>query len=79
MQTIALVTGVTRDIGAAIARALKAEGHQVAATCHSNDEVAEAFVADAGISIFRWDVADEASCRSGVGVSNRNWDLSPFS
>ncbi len=66
MQTIALVTGGTRGIGAAIARALKAEGHRVAATYHNNDEAAESFAADTGVSIFRWDVADEASCRGGV-------------
>lgn len=66
METIALVTGGTRVIGAAIARALAAEGHKVAATYHNDDEAAETFAADTGVSIFRWDVADEASCRGGV-------------
>ena len=38
MTRVAVVTGGTRGIGAAVSKALKAAGYQVAATYHSNDE-----------------------------------------
>ena len=37
MARVAVVTGGTRGIGAAVSRALKAAGNEVAATYHSND------------------------------------------
>ena len=66
MTSIALVTGGTRGIGAAIARALQSEGHDVAATYHSNDAAAAAFADQTGIATFKWDVSDERACREGV-------------
>lgn len=66
MAHIAVVTGGTRGIGAATARALKAEGHVVAAVYHGNDATAEAFSRDTGIAIYKWDVADFAACQAGV-------------
>ena len=68
MPGLAIVTGGTRGIGAAIARSLKAEGWSVAAIYHGNDEAAERFRRDSGVSVFRWDVADEAACREGVAT-----------
>ena len=47
MARTALVNGGTRGIGAAISKALKAEGHNVAATYAGNDEAAAAFTAAA--------------------------------
>jgi acetoacetyl-CoA reductase len=66
MGRVALVTGGTRGIGAAIAKALKGAGHKVAATFAGNREKAEAFTAETGISIHQWDVGDEAACAGGV-------------
>jgi len=66
MTDIALVTGGTRGIGEAIARALSAEGYLVAATYHGNEQAAARFADATGISVFRWDVADESACRDGV-------------
>ncbi|MDF0543952.1 acetoacetyl-CoA reductase [Sphingobium sp. H39-3-25] len=66
MTDIALVTGGTRGIGAAIAVALKAGGWEVASVYHGNDRAAQQFRQETGISVFRWDVADEAACRNGV-------------
>jgi acetoacetyl-CoA reductase len=66
MGRVALVTGGTRGIGAAISKALKAEGHRVAATYGGNDEAAAAFKAETGIETFKWSVADYDACREGV-------------
>ncbi len=66
MPRVALVTGGSRGIGAAISRALKAEGFQVAATYAGNDEAAKAFSAETGIRTYKWNVADYAACKAGV-------------
>ncbi len=66
MSRVAIVTGGTRGIGAAIARGLKADGFSVAATYHGNDEKAQAFKAETGIHVFKWDVADHEACADGV-------------
>jgi acetoacetyl-CoA reductase len=66
MARTALVTGGTRGIGAAIAQALKAEGHRVAATYAGNEEKARAFADETGIAVFRWNVADYDACKAGL-------------
>ncbi|WP_373355097.1 acetoacetyl-CoA reductase [Pseudoroseicyclus sp. CXY001] len=63
---VALVTGGTRGIGAAIARALKAEGHAVAVTYAGNDDKARAFSEETGIASFKWDVSDYEACQAGI-------------
>ncbi len=66
MARVALVTGGTRGIGAAIARALKNAGYAVAANYAGNVEAAEAFHEETGIAVYRWDVADFDACAEGV-------------
>jgi acetoacetyl-CoA reductase len=66
MTRVALVTGGTRGIGAAIAEGLNAAGYKVAANYAANDEAAKAFGARTGIAIYKWDVADYAQCKAGV-------------
>ena len=66
MASIALVTGGTRGIGAAIAKSLKHAGYEVAAIYRSDDAAAERFAAENGVEVFRWNVADEGACREGV-------------
>jgi acetoacetyl-CoA reductase len=66
MTRIALVTGGTRGIGAAISIALKNQGCKVAATYNSNIEKANAFAKEHGIDVFQWNVADAAACEAGV-------------
>jgi acetoacetyl-CoA reductase len=66
MTRVALVTGGTRGIGAAIAKALAAAGHTVAATYAGNKERAGAFSKETGIAAFHWDAADEQACAEGV-------------
>jgi len=66
MTKVALVTGGTRGIGAAIAIALKDKGYKVAATYAGNTEKAEAFKAEHGIEVYKWDVTDFEACAKGV-------------
>ena len=66
MARVAIVTGGTRGIGAAIAKGLKASGLNVAATYRGNDEAAAKFKADTGVAIYKWDVADVAASAAGV-------------
>jgi len=66
MSRVALVTGGSRGIGAAISAALKAQGCTVAATYAGNDEKAAAFTAETGIQTFKWDVGDYDACAEGI-------------
>ncbi|SBP89361.1 acetoacetyl-CoA reductase [Thiomonas delicata] len=66
MTKLALVTGGTRGIGAAIAERLQREGHRVAVTFHGNDAAARAFQDRTGIAAYKWDVADAEACQAGV-------------
>ena len=66
MARVALVTGGTRGIGAAISKALKAEGYAVAASYAGNDEAAQKFKAETGIPVFKWDVGDFEACKAGI-------------
>ena len=62
MPRVAIVTGGTRGIGAAIAKALKAASYKVAANYGGNDEAAQKFKADTGIPVFKWDVSSFEAC-----------------
>jgi acetoacetyl-CoA reductase len=66
MPRVALVTGGTRGIGAAICKALKAAGYAVAANYAGNDEAAQSFKAETGISVYKWDVSSFDACAAGV-------------
>jgi acetoacetyl-CoA reductase len=66
MSRVALVTGGTRGIGAAIARALIAAQYQVAVTYGGNDVAARTFEAETGIKTFKWDVSDYEACAQGI-------------
>jgi acetoacetyl-CoA reductase len=66
MSRIALVTGGTRGIGAAISVALKNAGYTVAANYAGNDEAAAKFTEETGIKAFKWSVADYEACAEGA-------------
>ncbi|MDG2097700.1 MAG: acetoacetyl-CoA reductase [Paracoccaceae bacterium] len=66
MERVALVTGGTRGIGAAISKALKHEGYKVAATYFGNEEAARRFSTDTGIATYKWSVSDYESCVVGI-------------
>src|SRR5450432_4837068 len=67
MARVAVVTGGTRGIGAAISKALKAAGYKVAANYGGNDEAAQAFKAETGINVYKWDVSSYEACVEGIG------------
>ncbi|CAM5775406.1 beta-ketoacyl-ACP reductase [Labrys miyagiensis] len=75
MTRVAIVTGGTRGIGAAISRALKAAGYKVAASYAGNDEAAAKFKAETGIATYKWDVGDFDACAAGVAEVEK--DLGP--
>jgi acetoacetyl-CoA reductase len=66
MARVAVVTGGTRGIGAAVSKALKAAGHNVAANYGGNDEAAQKFKAETGIPVYKWDVSSFDACTAGL-------------
>ena len=76
MPRVALVTGGTRGIGAAIAKALQANGYKVAANYGGNDEAAQKFKAETGIPVFKWDVSSFEAC--GEGIKKVETDIGPI-
>jgi acetoacetyl-CoA reductase len=66
MARVALVTGGSRGIGAAISTALKAAGYKVAANYAGNDEAAAAFNKETGVPVYKWSVADYDACSAGI-------------
>jgi len=66
MARVAVVTGGTRGIGAAIAKALKAAGYKVAAIYAGNDEAANKFKAATDIGVYKWDVSSHDACVAGL-------------
>jgi len=66
MARVAVVTGGTRGIGAAISKALKAAGYSVAANYGGNDEAANKFKVETGINVYKWDVSSFDACTAGL-------------
>lgn len=75
MTRVALVTGGTRGIGAAISVALKNAGYAVAANFAGNEEKARAFEAETGIRVYKWDVSNYQACAEGIALVEA--DLGP--
>ncbi len=75
MARVAVVSGGTRGIGAAISKALNDAGYDVAANYGGNDQAAGEFKDQTGIAVYKWDVGDFEACAEGIGqVEN---DLGP--
>lgn len=68
MSGVAIVTGGTRGIGAAVSQAFYQKGYQVAAIYYGNVEKAQDFHKKTGIPIFKWDVSDFEACQKGVAT-----------
>lgn len=63
---VAIVTGGTRGIGLSISQALKADGFEVVAVYHGNEDAAEKFRTETGCKAVKFDVADFTACEEGV-------------
>ena len=66
MGRVALVTGGTRGIGAAICKALKDAGYTVAANFAGNEEAAAKFTEETGISTYKWNVGSYEESQAGI-------------
>jgi acetoacetyl-CoA reductase len=66
MSKLAVVTGGTRGIGAAISICLKNAGYHVVANFNSNHTVAKQFAEEHDIKVKSWDVSDFKSCKQAV-------------
>ena len=77
MARVALVTGGTRGIGAAISVALQAAGFTVSANYAGNDDAAAAFSKETGIKAYKWSVADYDACKAGIAAVEA--ELGPIS
>ncbi len=76
MTRVAIVTGGSRGIGAAISKALKAAGYTVAANYAGNDEAAAKFREETGIPVYKWDVSSYDACAAGLAQVEQ--DLGPI-
>ena len=66
MARVAVVSGGTRGIGAAVGKALAKAGYKVAAVYAGNDEAAAKFKSETGIPVYKWDVSDYEACAAGL-------------
>jgi acetoacetyl-CoA reductase len=66
MGRVAVVTGGTRGIGAAISIALKNAGYRVGANYAGNDEAAQKFRRETEIPVYKWDVSSFEACAAGL-------------
>jgi acetoacetyl-CoA reductase len=66
MTRVAVVTGGTRGIGAAISKALNAADYRVAANYGGNDAAARHFNEQTGIAVYKWDVSSYEACAAGL-------------
>jgi acetoacetyl-CoA reductase len=66
MGKVALVTGGTRGIGAAIAVGMKESGYTVAVNYAGHEEAAHAFTERTGIPAYKFDVGNFEQCQQGV-------------
>lgn len=72
MSRIAIVTGGTRGIGAAISKSLHNAGCRVAALYAKDDEAAARFSEETHIAIFKFDVSNYQHCQEGVKMIQRD-------
>tara|TARA_R110001592_G_scaffold363341_1_gene684420 strand:- start:40347 stop:41069 length:723 start_codon:yes stop_codon:yes gene_type:complete len=72
MYKVALVTGGTRGIGAAIAVELKEAGYNVVANYANSDESARAFSERTGIPTYKFDVSDFDACKANIEAIERD-------
>ncbi len=76
MNRVAIVTGGTRGIGAAISISMKQAGYKVAACYAGNEKAANAFKEKTDITVYKFDVADFTACQKAVDQISS--DLGPI-
>lgn len=76
MSRVALITGGTSGIGAAIARAFHAEGYKVAVNYVFTEARAAQFRSETGIPAYCWDIRDYDACVAGIAQVEA--DLGPI-
>lgn len=77
MVRLAVVTGGTKGIGAAICKELKKKGYKVAANYGHDDKTAELFNKQTDIPIYKWDVSKFSSCEKGVAKITSDFQTTP--
>jgi acetoacetyl-CoA reductase len=77
MSRLAVVTGGTRGIGAAISKALKKAGYKVAAIYVHNEEAASAFAKETGIKTYKCDVSNLKACENIIKQITEDFKKSP--
>jgi acetoacetyl-CoA reductase len=65
-KRLALITGGTTGIGAAICIGFKNAGYNVAANFIVDEEQANAFAKETGVPVYQWDVSDFDQCEAGA-------------
>jgi acetoacetyl-CoA reductase len=63
---VAIVTGGTRGIGAAVSTSLRDAGYRVAAGYGGDEAKAKAFTEETGIPAWKWDVGDYNACKTAA-------------
>ncbi|HAB38656.1 MAG: acetoacetyl-CoA reductase [Tateyamaria sp.] len=76
MSRVAIVTGGSRGIGAAISIALKNADYSVAATFAGNQGAADKFTDETGIKTYKWNVASYEESKGGLAKVEA--DLGPI-
>src|SRR4030095_5763859 len=73
---VAIVTGGTRGIGAAVSKMLKDRGYKVAANYAGNDAAAQKFKEETGIPVFKFDVCKFEAVQAAIAQIEK--DLGPI-
>jgi acetoacetyl-CoA reductase len=63
-KRLAVLTGGTTGIGAAICKALRGAGYGVVANYIVHNDEAKAFEKETGAKAYKWDVTDFAACET---------------